>query len=61
MKNQSNAVDCAKFIDSKVMPTWDMIDTVDYLKEPGIFVLMNSINIHNQELFKEKINLALLF
>ena len=26
MKNQLNAVDCAMFIDSKVMSTWDMID-----------------------------------
>ena len=31
MKNKLNAVDWAKFIDSKVMPTWNMIDTVDYL------------------------------
>ena len=32
MKNKLNAVNCAKFIDSKVMPTWDMIDKVCYLK-----------------------------
>ena len=51
MKNKLNAVDFAESKDSKVMPTWDMIDTMDYLKEPKILVLVNSINIQNQELF----------
>ena len=36
MKNQLNAVDC-------VMHIWDMIDTVDYSKEPKLSVLVNSI------------------
>ena len=47
MKNKWNTVDCTKFIDSKVMPTWDMIDTKDYLKGPKLLVLVNSINIRN--------------
>ena len=31
-----------------------MIDTVDYQKEPKLLVLMNSINIQSQDLFKKK-------
>ena len=54
MKNQWNAVDCANFIDSKVMPTRDMIDTVDYLKAPKLLLLVSSINKKNQELFTRK-------
>ena len=34
MKNQLNAVDCAKLINSKAMSTWDVIDEDDYLQEP---------------------------
>ena len=49
-----NAVDCAKFIDSKEMPTYDIIDEVDYLKESKLLILVESINIQNQELFKRK-------
>ena len=45
MKNQLNVEDCAKFKDSNVMPTWDIIDEVDYFKEPKLLVLVNSINI----------------
>ena len=54
MKNQLNAVDCAKFIDSKVPATWEMIDPVDYLNDDELLILVQSINIQNQELFKRK-------
>ena len=60
MKNKLNAVDSEKFIDSKVMPIWDMIDPVQYIKDHKLLVLVNSINIQNQELFirKDKFVLA---
>ena len=45
MENQLNAVDCAKFIGSKVIPTWDMIDVVDYLQDDDLLTLVQSINI----------------
>ena len=38
MKNQLNAVDCAKLIDSKVPATWDRIDHVDYLKDDDLLI-----------------------
>ena len=60
MKNKLNAVDCAKFIDSKESPTWDMIDTSQYRKDPKLLILANSINIQNQELFIRVENLSLL-
>ena len=34
------------------MQTWDMIDTVDHLKETNLLLSISSINIKNQELFK---------
>ena len=61
MKNKLNAVYCAKFIDSKIIPTWDMIDSVDYLKESKLLLLVNSIDIQNQEFLRERTNLFLLF
>ena len=62
MKNKLNAVDCAKFIDSKESPTWNMIDKVQYINDPKLLVLVNSINIQNQELFirKDKFVFAVL-
>ena len=44
MKNKLNAVDYAKFVDSKVMYTWDKIDTMDNLKEPKLLVLLNTVS-----------------
>ena len=54
MKNQLNAIDCAKFIDSKVPATWEMIDPVDYRNDEELLLLVQSINIQNQELYKRK-------
>ena len=48
-------MDCAKFIDIEERPTWNMIDTVQYIKEHKLLVLVNSINTQNQELFIKKI------
>ena len=33
MENELNTVDCAKFIDFKVMVTWDIIDGANYLQD----------------------------
>ena len=60
MKNQLNAVDCAKFINDKGPATWDMIDPVDYLNDHELLILVQIINIQNQELYKERINLSFL-
>ena len=54
MKNQLNAVDCAKFIDIKEPATWDMIDPVQCLYDDESLVLVQSINIQNQELYKRQ-------
>ena len=54
MKNKLNAVDCAKFLDNKTLPTWDMIDVGQYRNEEELLILVNSINIQNEELFKRK-------
>ena len=48
IKNQLNAIDCAKFIDSKEPATWEMIDAVDYLNDDELLILVQSINIQNQ-------------
>ena len=39
------------FIDEKFDAKWDMIDTVDYLQEEELFILVQSINIQNRERF----------
>ena len=54
MKNQLNAVDCAKFIDSKVPATWDMIDPLDYRNDDELLVFVQSINIQIQEIYRRK-------
>ena len=47
MKNQWNAAYSQKFIDSKVMATWDINDPVDYFQEGELLTLIQSINIQN--------------
>ena len=45
MKNQLNAVDYAKFIDSKIMLTGDVIDVIEYLEDEALLVLIQNIYI----------------
>ena len=54
MKNQLNALDCAKCIDIKEPAIWDIIDSVDGLNNDELLVLVQSINIQNKELYKRK-------
>ena len=54
MKNQFNAVDCAKFISDEIPANWEMIDPVGYLQEEELSILVQSIIIQNQELYKRK-------
>ena len=42
------------FFNGKVMATRDMIDAADYLQVEELLILVQSINIQNQELYKWK-------
>ena len=54
MKNQLNSVDCAKFIDSKVPVTWEMIDPIDDINGDDELLILVIFRIKSY--LKEKIN-----
>ena len=60
MENQTNAVDCVKFVHSKEPTTWDMINIVDYLTEEELLFLVQRLIFIIKSCIKERINLSSL-